>query len=124
MKIKKVFIISFNCYTKEFWKQVLNLNQVDLYHWKDYHNGINNFTTVWPDIIIIEGGYPTKSITLCVESALKLKCNSKVFWIDPTSSVDSEVESNKRLVVAPLSSDLVNQINRNLHPVTIQPHLN
>lgn len=124
MKTKKVFIISFNCYSKEFWKQVLDLNQVDLYHWKDYHNGINNLTTVWPDVIIIEGGLPTKSTQFCVDSALNVKCDSKVFWIDPTSIAESASDANDRLVVAPLSSDLVYKINRNLQPATVSTYLN
>lgn len=115
MKTKKVFVISFNKYTKEFWNQVLDTKNVDLYHWKDYHNGLNNLTTVWPDVVIIEGGLPTKSTSFCVESALQLKCNSKIFWINPVVDGQNLDTQSERLVVSPLTSELVYQINESLN---------
>ncbi len=115
MKTKKVFIISFNKFTREFWNQVLNTKNVNLYHWKNYQNGLDNLSTVWPDVVIVEGGFPTKSTKFCVESALKLKCDSKIFWINPIPDDQILDSENERLVVSPLTSDLVYQINESLH---------
>jgi len=54
-KQKKIFIISFNQISTEFWKERINLDYANYWHWKSPEEALNNLTTIWPDIIIVDG---------------------------------------------------------------------
>ena len=112
MEKKKVFIISFNQLTTDFWKHHLNLENAQLWHWKNSELAINNFKTVWPDVIIVDGYFAKQSYSSCLQNILKLRSNQKIFCLTPLSKViDNKVLIDERLSVSKLDQEVVNQIN-------------
>ncbi len=75
MKTKTVFLISFNQLTTDFWKQHLNFDNVKLFHWRDSEHGINNLSTIWPDVIIIDAYFAKQSYEGCLKKALRSSAN-------------------------------------------------
>ena len=110
MKTKKVFIISYNNLTTDFWKQHLELDKTTFWHWNNPKLGEDNFTTVWPDIVIVDGYWAKEPFTPCLVKLLKIKSNTKFFCI--TNQSDHKIKSiHSNLYISRLDNDLLNEIN-------------
>jgi len=117
MKKKKVFLISFNKLTIDFWKHHLNFENVCFLHWKNPYHGINNLSVIWPDIVIIDGYFSNESYDDCLAEVLKLKCKQKIFCLTPLpKAYDKTVYMDERLSVSKLDEEVLNQINEELNP--------
>lgn len=81
MKRKKVFVISINGRSKGHWIDLLSLEKACAFFWTDYQMALTNLTTVWPDVIIIEGDTENEVYQYCIDYALKVKCGSPIFAI-------------------------------------------
>lgn len=110
MKTKKIFVFSFNQFGRKFWKQLFVNQEVQVYHWIDPQQGLNNLSTVWPDLIIIEGEHLNNLALKCAHYALRLKSNSKVIFIHSELN-DLGLKGQERLIVSPLTRNLLHQIN-------------
>jgi orotidine-5'-phosphate decarboxylase len=120
MKKKKVFLISFNQLTPNFWEQHLKLENTKLFHWKTPEHAINNLTTVWPDIIIIDGYFAKESYKACLREVLRLKSNQKIFCLTPLSKTKARgktVFMDERLCVSKLDEKVINEINAAINPI-------
>jgi hypothetical protein len=108
-----VFIISFNQLTIDFWEQHLNLKNIQLFHWINPEDGINNLSTVWPDVVIIDGYFSKTTYEPCLRKVLKLKFNQKIFCLTPIPRpIDTPVFIDERLVISKLDEKVINAINR------------
>lgn len=118
MEKKKVFLISFNQLTTDFWKQHLNFENVDLLHWTNPEHGINNLSTVWPDVVIIDGYFAKKSYEPCLRKVLRLRSDQKIFCITPLpKAYKKTVFIDKRLSVSKLDEEVINEINAAINPI-------
>ena len=117
MKKKKVFLISFNQLTTDFWRQHLDLDTAQLWHWKTPDHAINNLTTVWPDVIIIDGYFAKESYEVCLRQVLRIKSNQKIFCLTPLPKAHNKtVFINERLFISRLDEEVINEINSTLNP--------
>jgi hypothetical protein len=117
MKKKKVFLISFNKLTTDFWKQHLNFENAELYHWNSPELGIVNLSTLWPDVIIIDGYFSNKSYENCLRMVLKLKSDQKIFCLTPLPKAhDKTVFIDERLSVSKLDEEVIGNINKAMNP--------
>ena len=118
MKKKKVFLISFNQLTTCFWKQHINFDNAELFHWKTPENGVNNLNTVWPDIIIVDGYFSKKSYDDCLRKVIGLKSDQKIFCLTPhPKAYDKTVFIDERLMVSKLDEEVINKINAAINPI-------
>lgn len=118
MKKKKVFLISFNQLTTGFWKQHINFDNAQLFHWRTPEHGINNLTTVWPDIIIVDGYFSKKSYDDCLRKVIGLKSDLIIFCLTPLpKAYDKTVFIDERLLVSKLDEEVINQINAAINPI-------
>ena len=112
MKKTKVFLISFNQLTTDFWKQHLNFENSNLRHWKNPVNGINNLSTDWPDVIIVDGYFAQESYENCLKKAIGLKSKSKIFCLTPLPKAhDKTVLIHESLFISKLDEEVINKIN-------------
>ncbi len=117
MKKKKVFLISFNQLTTDFWKQHLNFENAQLRHWTNPEHGINNISTVWPDVIIIDSYFASESYKDALRRILKLNTNHKIFCLSPLPKAhDKTVFIDKRLSISKLDEEVLSQINAAMKP--------
>jgi len=117
MKKTKVFLISFNQLTTEFWKQHLNFKNSQLRHWKNPTQGINNLSTVWPDVIIVDGYFAKESYEACLIKVIGLKSSSKIFCLTPLAkSHVKDVFIDERLFISKLNVEVINKINEVINP--------
>jgi hypothetical protein len=117
MKKKKVFLISFNQLTTDFWKHHLNFENAHLTHWKNPEQGIDNLTTVWPDVIIIDGYFAKRSYEDCLIKALKLKSNQKIFCLTPLPKAHRKIVFiDERLSISKLDEEVIKAINDAIRP--------
>lgn len=117
MQRKKVFIISLNQLTTDFWKELLDLNHARLWHWKTPEHGINNLTTVWPDVIIIDGYWAQDAYVSYLRKVLAFNSDTNIFCLTPLSK--SSVESffiDQRLHVSKLDKEVIELINEAIQP--------
>jgi hypothetical protein len=118
MKKKKVFLISFNQLTTDFWKQHLNFENSELFHWTNPEHGINNLNTIWPDVIIIDGYFSKESYETCLRKVIGLKSNLKIFCLTPLPiASDKKVFIDKRLSVSKLDAKMIDAINEAIKPI-------
>lgn len=118
MKKKKVFLISFNQLTTDFWKQHLNFENVSLSHWVNPVHAINNLTTVWPDVIIIDGYFAKESYEDCLRQVLRLKSNQKIFCLTPLTKASNKIVFiDERLSISKLDNEIINEINAAINPI-------
>ncbi len=118
MKKKKVFLISFNQLTTEFWRQHLGFDNVQLFHWSKPEHGLNNLTTVWPDIIIIDGYFSKRSYEDCLRKVIGLKSALRIFCLTPLpKAYNKTVFIDERLFVSKLDEDVINRINTAINPI-------
>jgi len=116
MKQKKVFIISLNNLTTAFWKNTLNLEDVSLWHWKISSNGINNLTTIWPDVIIIDSYWAKECHLPCLRKVLSIISSAKIYCLTPLPKGDSNsVLLDSRLFVSKLDNEIIKDINNTIH---------
>jgi DNA-binding response OmpR family regulator len=117
MKTKKVFLISFNRLTADFWKQHLNFENAQLFHWTSPPHGINKLNTVCPDVIIIDTYFSKKSYHTCLSEVLKLAANQKIFCLTPLNKGhDKIVFIDERLAVSKLDDKVIQQMNQAINP--------
>jgi hypothetical protein len=118
MKKKKVFLISFNQLTTDFWKQHFNFENAQLFHWRIPEHGINNLNTVWPDVIIIDGYFSSKSYETFLRKVLSLKSDQKIFCLTHLPKAYNKTEFiDERLVVSKLDEEVINTINAAINPI-------
>lgn len=110
MQVSKVFIISFNQLTTDFWKQHLYLENAELWHWKSPEDAINNLTTVWPDVIIIDSYWAKIAHNPCLDQVLKFKGKTKIFCLTP--DLNNPVLIDKRLCISRFDEEVLNTINQ------------
>ncbi len=121
MKKKKVFLISFNQLTTEFWRQHLNFDNVQLFHWSKPEHGLNNLTTVWPDIIIVDGYFSKDSYENCLKKIISLKSNIKTFCLTPKPKAhDKTVFIHESLFISKLDEEVINKLNNVMMPIKEQ----
>jgi len=117
MKKKKVFLISFNRLTTDFWKQHLNFENVQLTHWTNPEQAIDNLSTIWPDVVIIDGYFAKRSYDDCLKKALKLKSNQKIFCLTPLPKAHRKVVFiDERLSISKLDEEVISAINEAISP--------
>jgi len=118
MKKKKVFLISFNRLTTDFWKQHLNFENANLSHWTHPEHGINNLCTIWPDVIIIDGYFAKESYEACLRKVIGLKSNSKIFCLTPLpKAFDKTVFIHEGLFISKLDDEVISKINNAIKPI-------
>jgi len=116
MQVKKVFIISFNQLTTDFWKQHLDLEGAKLWHWKSPENAINNLTTVWPDVIIIDGYWAKTTCNPCLDQVLKFKSKTKVFCLMPDSKeLDRPISIHQKFYLSRFDEKALSAINESIN---------
>jgi len=120
MENKKIFIISFNQLGTDFWKEHLSLNNIDLWHWQTPQQGVDNVTTVWPDIIIIDGYWAKESFKPYLETILKLNINTKLYCLTPKAGCRTQlIPFDKRLTFSKFSSSFINEVNNIIAPKNV-----
>ena len=125
MEPKKVFIVSYNSLTTDYWKQMLNLKDASLWHWKEPEHGVNNLSTVWPDVIIIDGYWASQSYEACLKHALRLKSKVKIFCLDPNGALKEWADlKDDRLVISKLNDHLIASMNQSINDHLSKVHLN
>ena len=125
MKKTKTFLISFNQLTTDFWKQHLNFENTQLFHWKVPEHGINNINTVWPDVIIIDSYFSNSSFELLLKKVLKQTSNSQIFFLTPAPKPHGKMMFiHDRLKVSKLDEEVINQINWAINPIQEEKQLN
>ena len=118
MKKKKVYLISFNKLTTEFWKQHLNFENVQLFHWKKPQQGIDNLTTVWPDVIIVDGYFSIDSYENCLKRIIGLRFKTKIFCLTPKPKLhDKTIFIDDRLIISKLDEKVIAKINKVMSPI-------
>jgi len=121
MKKKKVFLISFNQLTTDFWKQHLNFENAQLMHWKDPEQGIDNLDTIWPDVVIVDGYFAKESYRACLRKVLKLKSIKKIFCLTPLpKAYDKAAFIDERLSISKLDKEVIQEINTEIKPAKDQ----
>ena len=120
MKKKKIFIISYNKLPIDFWKSHINYEEARIWLWKSPEHAINNLSTVFPDIVIIDGYWATESISSCLIKVLKEKNISKIFCLSPITDSDTKIISiDNRLIISNFNSDVLKKINEWVTPSKI-----
>lgn len=121
MKKKKVFLISFNQLTTEFWRYHLNFDNVHLFHWSKPEHGLNNLRTIWPDIIIVDGYFSKDSYENYLKKIISLKSNIKTFCLTPKpKAYDKTVFIHENLFISKLDEEVINKINNAIQPIKEQ----
>ncbi len=117
MEAKKIFIISLNQISADFWKEHINYKKSKVWHWTSPENGINNITTVWPDILIIDAYWSDPTYDHYVEKILRIKHNIKVFCFTPIpKSLAKKIFIDTRLHVSRLDQESLDLINNVISP--------
>ncbi len=112
MEKKKIFIISYNNLPIDFWKAHLNFENAQVWHWQNSEQAISNLTTVWPDIIIVDGYWAKKSFQPCIESILSKKMKIKLFCFIPLDKSNTKlIHIDQRMTVSNFNSDVLEKIN-------------
>lgn len=118
MEKKKVFIISFNQLTIDFWKQHFNFKNAELFHWVNPEDGINNLKTIWPDVVVVDGYFSKEPYTPYLKKILKLKSNQKIFCLTPLPKAsDKIVFIDERLSISKLDQKIIEEINTAINSV-------
>jgi hypothetical protein len=118
MKQTKIFIISLNSLTTDFWKQHLSLDKTIYWHWTTPEHGVNNYTTVWPDIIVLDAYWAKEAYTPYLNKLLKVKSNTKIFCLTPKSENKIKL-IHPNLHVSRLDDEFLNKINEIIHEKVI-----
>lgn len=114
---KKIFIISFNGLTTNFWKQHLNLENVQLWHWSAPEHAFNNLTTVWPDVIIIDGYWSHTCYETYLNKVLKIRSKAKIFCTTPQSNLSSPtIFIDQRLKISRFDENFIETVNQIIQP--------
>lgn len=112
MNPKKIFIISMNQLSADFWKEHIDFKKSKVWYWNTPENGINNITTVWPDAIILDTYWAESLHHNYLSKILKLKHNIKVFCFTPVpKSLSKTVIIDERLHVSRLDQESLDMIN-------------
>jgi hypothetical protein len=112
MKPKKIFIISLNNLSLEFWKNTFNFGNSSIWHWKNAQHGINNLTTIWPDLIIIDGYWAKENKMACLRKVLSIVSSAKIFFLTPLpKGPHGTVILDSRLFVSKLDNEVIDEIN-------------
>ena len=120
MKKKKIFIISYNNLPIDFWKAHLNYKNAKLWLWKSPEHALNNLSTVFPDIVIIDGYWAKESITSCLNKVLEKKFISKIFCLSPKIEFDAKlIYIDQRLSMSNFNNDVLKKINELIKPLKV-----
>jgi hypothetical protein len=118
MKKKKVFLISFNKLTTDFWKQHLDFENAQLWHWNTPVNGMNNLTSIWPDVVIIDGYFSNGAYLASLREMLNLKSKQKIFCLTPLPKAhDKIIYADERLTISKLDKEVITEINCEINPL-------
>ncbi len=115
MKPIKVFIISLNELPTSYWHNTLQLSDVDLWHWKCKNNALNNISTIWPDIILVDAYFSKKGHLDCLKKVLEINCSAEIFCLTPLpKNFIGPTIYDPRLVVSKLDLEVIEQINKSI----------
>lgn len=115
MRNKKIFIVSFNVLSIDFWKEYINFDNTELWHWKSAELVIDNLLTVWPDMVIVDGYFSTEYYKPCVDKISRLKECEKLYCITPKDHSNEDILTlDKKVVFSRLDSDVLEEINNNI----------
>jgi len=116
MKKKRIFIISFNHLPIEFWKEHLDLSMTEFWHFSSAKVALDNLTTMWPDIVIVDGYFAKTSYEICLNDVARKSVASKIYCVTPKENLrEKNFLINKSVIYSKLTSRLVEEINGFIH---------
>jgi len=119
---KKIFIISFNQLSTDFWKEHLSIDNSNYWHWKSPEIAMQNITTVWPDLIIIDGYWSKIPFKAYVKEVLNIRSSIEVFCLAPnTASLFNQNYLHPRLHLSRFDQSILKKINQNINPTICLP---
>lgn len=111
MQLKKVFVLSYNQLSTDFWNLHLKLNNAQLWHYKNETEGLNKLSALAPDIILIDGYWAKQSYDKAISEIISLNLNADIFCITPDEDNKNLKSINGRFEVSRLSTDMLMRIN-------------
>jgi len=116
MKKKRIFIISFNHLPIDFWKEHIDLSMTEFWHFSSAKVALDNLTTMWPDIIIVDGYFAKTSYEFCLKNIVRRNVASKIYCVTPQENLRIEYFSIKNSIIySKLTNQLVLEINDFIH---------
>ena len=115
MRNKKIFIVSFNELSIDFWKEYINFDNTELWHWKSPELAIDNLSTVWPDMVIVDGYFSTEDYLPFVDKINKANICSDLYCLTPRVHINENIISiDRKLIFSRFDSNILKEINENL----------
>ena len=111
MKSRKVFVLSFNQLSTDFWKFHLKLNHAQLWHSNNPEEGLAQISTVSPDVILVDGYWAKEAYDSHLNTILAKNSNADIFCLTPDEENEKLRAINGRFSVSRLSTDLLSNIN-------------